>query len=162
MSEDKIKFSSSKREYGLFSNFSPHPILLDNKLWPTSEHYYQAQKFIDESLQELIRNATSPGIAAQLGRNKHLPLRNDWDKIKYDVMLRALHAKVSQHNDVRELLLSTGDKEIIEYAPWGDIYWGDGGDGSGQNNLGKAWMNIREELRISKSEKRRLEIQKGE
>jgi ribA/ribD-fused uncharacterized protein len=51
MSEQKqsqrvIRFYSTKADYSCFSNFSPHPIRLKGKLWPTSEHYFQAQKLV--------------------------------------------------------------------------------------------------------------------
>jgi predicted NAD-dependent protein-ADP-ribosyltransferase YbiA (DUF1768 family) len=38
-----IHFYSVGDPYGEFSNFSPHPITLDDKRWPTSEHYFQAR-----------------------------------------------------------------------------------------------------------------------
>lgn len=42
----KINFyHSSDPEYGCFSNFSPHPIELENKIWPTVEHWFQVQIF---------------------------------------------------------------------------------------------------------------------
>ncbi len=52
-----INFYSVSDEYGEFSNFAPYPIRLDDKLWPTSEHYFQAQKFQDDAHQEEVRNA---------------------------------------------------------------------------------------------------------
>ena len=39
-----IHFYSTTGEYGCFSNFSRHPVFLKGKRWPTSEHYFQAQK----------------------------------------------------------------------------------------------------------------------
>lgn len=80
-----------------------------------------------------------------MGRNRSLPLREDWEEIKVDVMRRALWAKVMQHADVRETLLSTGDAVIIEHTK-NDNIWADGGDGSGENLLGRLWMEIRTEL----------------
>ena len=44
------------------------------------------------------------------------------------------------------MLLDTGDRKLVEHMNW-DSYWGDGGDGSGQNKLGKLLMKLREELR---------------
>lgn len=40
-----VNFYSTTGEYGCFSNFSRHAIHLKGKRWPTSEHYFQAQKF---------------------------------------------------------------------------------------------------------------------
>jgi hypothetical protein len=42
-------------EYGELSNFAPYPISLDGKRWPTSEHYFQAQKFLDPKRREEVR-----------------------------------------------------------------------------------------------------------
>jgi predicted NAD-dependent protein-ADP-ribosyltransferase YbiA (DUF1768 family) len=44
-----IRFYSVGDEYGEFSNFAPYPITLGGKRWPTSEHYFQAQKFKPDS-----------------------------------------------------------------------------------------------------------------
>ncbi|SFJ10577.1 NADAR family protein [Thermoflavimicrobium dichotomicum] len=143
-----IYFYRINEEYGSFSNFSPHPIELDGKKWPTTEHYFQAQKFIttDPAYSEKIRLASSPMVAARLGRSRKAPLRPDWEKIKDDVMRKAVRCKVMTHPDVKELLLSTGDEEIIEKTTK-DTYWGCGSDGKGKNMLGKILMEIREELR---------------
>jgi len=65
---------------------------------------------------------------------------------KDEVMLRALRAKAEQHEEFREVLLSTDQAVIIEHTE-NDSYWGDGGDGSGKNRLGKLLMKVREEYR---------------
>ena len=61
-------------------------------------------------------------------------------------MREALRAKFSQHQDLRKILLDTGDAEIVEHTS-NDSYWGDGGDGSGKNMLGRLLMEVRDELR---------------
>jgi hypothetical protein len=149
---DEIKFYRVSEEYGYFSNFSPHRIFLDGKVWPTSEHYFQAQKFLNEQLQEDIRRAKSPMVAAELGRDRKKPLRRDWEAVKDEIMLTAVRAKFTQHADIRAILLSTGEAKLIEHT-WKDRYWGDGGDGSGRNRLGEILMQVREELRQAKLEK---------
>jgi ribA/ribD-fused uncharacterized protein len=67
-----ITFYSTKDSYGEFSNFSKHPFELDGLMWPTSEHYFQAQKFEDKAYQEKIRTTASPMIAARLGRSRKI------------------------------------------------------------------------------------------
>ena len=84
--------------------------------------------------------------AAELGRERHRPLRPDWEAVKDDVMRVAVRAKFTQHEELRELLLSTGDEALVEHTT-NDAYWGDGGDGSGKNMLGKILMEVRAELR---------------
>lgn len=140
-----IYFYRTGDEYGWCSNFAPYPNAVDGKEWPTSEHYFQSQKFEDESLRERIRSADSPAEAAKIGRNRSLPLRDDWEQIKMEVMRTALRAKFTQHRSLRDALIQTGEAEIVEHTN-NDSYWGDGGDGSGANMLGKLLMEIREEL----------------
>jgi ribA/ribD-fused uncharacterized protein len=132
--------------YGEFSNFSPHPFTLKGCTWPTSEHYFQAQKFPDTPHEEEIRLTKSPMIAARKGRDRKRPLRPNWDKVKDDVMREALYAKFTQHPDLRSLLLSTGEARLVEHTT-NDSYWGDGGDGSGKNRLGLLLVELREKLR---------------
>jgi ribA/ribD-fused uncharacterized protein len=141
-----INFYSTQGEYGCFSNFSRHQVWLKGKSWPTSEHYFQAQKFAGTEHEDAIRKAKSPGIAAQLGRDRKRPLRRDWEKVKDSIMRDVVLAKFSQHHDLRETLLSTADARLVEHT-FNDSYWGDGGDGSGKNMLGQILMSIREELR---------------
>jgi N-glycosidase YbiA len=143
---DAINFYSVSDDYGCFSNFAPYPVRLDGKLWPTSEHYFQAQKFQDAQHQESIRQAKSPTIAARMRRDRRKKLRPDWEAVKVGVMRNAVRAKFTQHDDLREILLSTDEATIVEHTE-NDSYWGDGGDGSGKNMLGRILMEIREELR---------------
>ncbi|HJZ58268.1 MAG TPA: NADAR family protein [Gemmataceae bacterium] len=141
-----IHFYSVTDEYGCFSNFSPHPVFLKGKRWPTSEHYFQAQKFAGEPDEEELRLARSPMVVARMGRSRKRPLRRDWEGVKEQVMLDALRAKFTQHEELREILLGTGDAELVEHTA-NDSYWADSGDGSGQNRLGQLLMQVREELR---------------
>jgi ribA/ribD-fused uncharacterized protein len=141
-----INFYSTGGDYGCFSNFSRHPIFLKRKRWPTSEHYFQAQKFPGEPDEEEIRMAGKPSIAADKGRDRKRPLRRDWESVKEQVMLDALRAKFTQHEVLKAILLGTGDAVLVEHTV-NDSYWGDGGDGSGRNRLGQLLMKVREELR---------------
>ncbi|MCX6850864.1 MAG: NADAR family protein [Verrucomicrobia bacterium] len=143
---EPIRFYSTGDAFGEFSNFSAFPVKIGKKTWPTSEHYFQAQKFQDESQAEKIRKAGSPMMAARLGRDRKVPLRKDWEAVKIAVMRQALVAKFTQHAELKELLLSTGSRRLIESTP-NDDYWGDGGDGSGKNMLGRLLMEIRSQLR---------------
>lgn len=141
-----IKFYSTQDEYGEFSNFAPYPIKLKGKIWATSEHYFQAMKFTDAAYQAKIRKNSSPMNAARLGRSRKVKLRRDWESVKENIMLEAVMAKFTQHDDLRALLLSTNDAKLIEHTE-NDHYWGDGGDGAGKNRLGHILMRVREILR---------------
>ncbi|WP_449417329.1 NADAR family protein [Phormidium nigroviride] len=142
-----IYFYSTREEpYGCFSNFSAHGFELDGAYWPTSEHYFQAQKFIGTPHVEQIRQVKTPKDAAKMGRDRKRPLRQDWEEVKDDIMRKAVLCKFDNHANIREVLLSTGDEEIVENSPI-DYYWGCGKDGSGKNKLGLILMEVREILR---------------
>lgn len=141
-----IYFYGRTNEWGEFSNFAHYPISLDGKSWPTNEHYFQAMKFEGTEHEHEIRNAKRPNDAARMGRQRSRPLRKDWESVKDDIMRKAVWAKFATHDDLKALLLGTGDEELIENAP-GDYYWGCGQDGSGKNMLGRILMETRERLR---------------
>ena len=50
-----INFYSDRKDFGFMSNFFRAPVQIDKKIWPSTEHYFQAQKFENEDLQEMIR-----------------------------------------------------------------------------------------------------------
>jgi hypothetical protein len=141
----EIKFYSHWNPYGCFSNFSNHPVMIGALEWKTSEHYFQAQKFVGTEHEESIRNCSSPNSAAKMGRDRSLPLRNDWEEVKDRIMFDVCLAKFTQHLDIRQILLDTGAAQLIEHTVR-DNYWGDGGDGSGKNMLGIILMRVREAL----------------
>ena len=71
---------------------------------------------------------------------------DEGETVKVEVMRTAVRSKFTQHENLRALLLSTGDAKLLEHTE-NDSYWGDGGDGSGKNMLGKILMRVRDELR---------------
>ena len=136
-----------EKPYGCFSNFSAHGFLLDELYWTTSEHYFQAQKFIDTPYLEKVRQAKTPKDAANMGRNRSLPLRSEWEQVKDDAMRKAVLQKFKTHADIREILLATEDEVLVENSPF-DYYWGCGKDGSGKNKLGQILMEVRQVMRL--------------
>ncbi|EHY2521846.1 N-glycosidase YbiA [Escherichia coli] len=149
MQDTIINFYSTSDGYGDFSNFAAWPIKVDGKTWPTSEHYFQAQKFLDEKYREEIRRVSSPMVAARMGRDRSKPLRKNWESVKEQVMRKALRAKFEQHAELRALLLATAPAKLVEHTE-NDAYWGDGGHGKGKNRLGYLLMELREQLAIEK------------
>jgi ribA/ribD-fused uncharacterized protein len=141
-----IRFYRVSDEHGALSNFAPYPVRLKDREWPTSEHYFQAQKFAGTEHEEAVRAAASPMLAARMGRSRARPLRADWEEVKDSVMLEVVRAKIAQHPTVRALLLGTGERALVE-ASRKDRYWGEGGDGSGRNRLGEILMQVRAEQR---------------
>ncbi|GET00371.1 NADAR family protein [Rhizophagus clarus] len=148
MEKPVINFYRVGEEWGEFSNFFKAEIWIDEETWPTTEHYFQAQKFPSQhEIQQKIRNFEKPGQAASFAR-KHSGLRPDWEQVKDDVMREALRAKFTQHQNLKKLLLDTKDAKIVEASPT-DSYWGNATrkDGSeGLNKLGLLLMEIRETL----------------
>ena len=142
---ETIQYYRQGDAYGQLSNFAGYPVEVDGKWWPTTEHYYQAQKFAGTPYAEEIRRAPGPGRAAQLGRDHRMPLRADWETVRDEVMMQALRAKFTQHPALKALLQGTGDAILVEHTR-NDFYWGDGGNGKGKNMLGVLLMRLREEL----------------
>lgn len=143
---NEIRFYKTNGPYGFFSNFSSHPIFISEAVWPTVEHYFQAEKFDNLELKIKIKSLDSPMEAANVGRDKKNKIRIDWEEVKEKIMLNALVAKFLQHPVLRSKLLKTGTATIIEDTK-NDSYWGNGGDGSGKNRLGKLIMEVREKIK---------------
>ena len=141
----QIHFYDISDPYYEFTNFYRRPVHIDGKDWPTTEHYYQAQKFTDSAVKEHIRRMRSPREAFEFSRG-HVSDRSNWDDVKEDIMRIALFHKFEQHPDLQEKLIATGGKRLVEHSPR-DSYWGDGGDGKGKNRLGELLMEVRQNLR---------------
>ena len=142
-----INFYRERDAYGFMSNFYRAPIDLDGRIWPTTEHYFQAMKFetTDPEAVEKVRLVKCPGEAAREGRKRSNPLRSDWEQIKDDIMRKCLMAKFTQHKELAQELIATGDARLVEHTK-NDSYWGDGGNGTGRNMLGKLLMELRSQL----------------
>eukprot|EP00049_Salpingoeca_infusionum_P014072 m.262219 g.262219 ORF g.262219 m.262219 type:complete len:162 (-) comp15587_c2_seq2:287-772(-) len=150
--EGPVLFYGRQMGFYEFSNFYKQSVWIDGLEWPTTEHYFQAMKFPDRpDYQERIRLDPSPAKAKKLGRQGKLTRVQDWDRVKDDVMEKACMAKFSQHKHLKAILLSTGERELVEHTA-NDRCWGDGGDGSGQNKLGKCLMRVRAKLREQEQE----------
>lgn len=146
MKEKILFYNQNEVPYGVFSNFdTKHPITLKDLSWLTTEHYYQAQKFVDTSHEMYVWNAKTAREAANMGRDRNRPLRSDWESVKDSIMKDAVRAKFTQYPELTKVLLDTGNAELIEHTT-NDSYWADGGNGTGKNMLGKILMEIRTEL----------------
>lgn len=172
-----ILFYTTKGPHGCFTNFSRHSFDYNGKTWPTSEHAFQAMKFWPEypEFVNLIWTAKTPKQAAEIGRNKNLPLRADWElrpteeivnklptkpkldnlfskcepifaRVKDVLMYEVCLAKFSQNEEIKQILLSTGNDTIVEDSPI-DSYWGWGANRSGENKLGRILMIVRDVLK---------------
>ena len=130
-------------DYPEFGRFSHHPFIVDGKLFDTVEHYYQSSKCVRYVEREKIRNIRRVSEVRYFIKT----LRPDllWEltnESKINIMRAALNEKMSQHDEIMKLLLSTKDIHIIDDVT-NDIFWGIDKDGNGDNMLGKLLMEIR-------------------
>lgn len=130
-------------DYAFLSNFYSHTFRYKNKTYRTAEHAYQAAKCANRYDALRIKQAPTPVAAKRLGRRVYL--REDWELVKFSIMREIVLAKFTSTNELRRLLLSTGDQELIEGNWWGDRFWGVC-EGRGENNLGKILMEVRSEI----------------
>ena len=150
--EGKIYFNSRTPYFDIFSNFYDEPLKIENEIWKTGEHFYQAAKFAktglqpDEEIYHTIINAETPGTAKKLAdeyfseENKecsHQALRT------FVAMSQMLTVKFAFGTLARKRLMQTGDLELIHLSG-SDFFWGQNRKGEGKNLLGKALMQMRD------------------
>ena len=143
------KIDSFSGKYFVFSNFYPIAVLYENNRYPSTEHAFQAAKTLDLELRiPFLAKATKKeeltATQAKL-HGRRLPLRKNWERIKYNVMYDINLYKFTVYNFCRQRLLDTGNAELIEGNYWGDTEWGMC-NGVGNNHLGKILMAIRKRL----------------
>jgi ribA/ribD-fused uncharacterized protein len=143
---EEVLFYEPEDPNGYLSNFAACPIKVDDQVWATSEHYYQAMKFSSPSLRNIILEANTPAEAFALSRQYEDQVREDWYDIRVEVMRFIVTEKFTQNPQFALFLTSTGDSVIKEHSHK-DHFWGDGGDGTGENHLGKILMAVRQQLR---------------
>jgi ribA/ribD-fused uncharacterized protein len=114
-------------EYEPFSNFHVgHPVRVFGRTWPTSEHAFNAAKFFGtaDGYVSAIECAPTPGIAKHLGRARQYPIRHDWDLISPAVMTLIVTRKFEQHDDLRDMMVATDGRALVEGNSHGDRRWG--------------------------------------
>lgn len=127
------------------SNFFPCTVTYEGITYPTSEHAYQAMKTLKQSIREEISKLGTPGEAKRVGRK--IDIRSDWERVKIKIMEEIVWEKFSKHEDLKKLLLSTGDTLLFEGNDWHNDYWGvDRVTLKGKNHLGKILMKTRKRL----------------
>ena len=124
------------------------------------EQYMMAAKaelFGDKEIRDQILKCSDQKQIKALGRKVRGFDQAVWDKFKYAIVLNGNWLKFSQNRELREFLLSTGDSVLVEASPYDNI-WGirlsanspeawDPFRWRGQNLLGFALMEVRDELR---------------
>lgn len=139
------KITSFRDEYSFLSNFHPCEIVFEGMTFPTLEHAYVAAKTFDKKQREIIRGIKMPGQAKRYGRDK-ITLRSDWEDVKVSIMRDLVYQKFTKHEILKQKLLNTGDKLLVEGNQHGDTFWGTV-NGKGKNQLGVVLMNVRDKLK---------------
>lgn len=136
--------SSFRGEYNFLSNMFPTEVIFDAEIYISAEHAYVASKTIDLTTRRVIARIPTPSEAKKYGRK--IKLRDNWNQVRLGLMYVIVLSKFRHNMELKQLLLDTGDAELIEENTWGDTYWGVC-EGVGDNHLGKILMKVREELR---------------
>ena len=142
--QDSLYLSMSDKSE-LLSRSSPHSIKLDDREWPSVEHYFQAMQFESVSYQEKIRLAKTVEQAIKLGKSWFKKKRSDLKQVRTTLMTRAIYIKCKTYPEVLTRLLEINEKKIVENSQF-DYYWGCGRDHRGENHFGKVLMNVRNKL----------------
>jgi len=153
-----ISFTKTKLAYGWLGNMFAAPITYNGQIWRTSEALFQALRFEDVTIREMIRNERSPMSAKMVTKPKEVKMKRVVEPMseeEIDNMRLCLRIKFEQHSDLREKLLKTSDHIIFEdvskfknsarHKFWGAV--NTNGQLDGQNMLGKLLMELREELK---------------
>jgi ribA/ribD-fused uncharacterized protein len=148
---DEVSFyRASEKPYGAFSNLYRRYIVFEEEMFVTSEHAYQVGKARKPAVRKWLMEAPSPSLLAMAAHGLYYwDVAPGWSTTKFDRMRAVLRAKFTQHADLRDLLLSTGDARLVETATvdnevnrlWGEV------KGTGRNMLGVLLMELRTELR---------------
>ena len=151
MPDDEIRFyRASEKPYGAFSNLYRRTIVFEGETFLTSEHAYQAGKARKPEVRAWVLSAPSPALVAMAAHGLYYwDITPGWSRKKFDRMRGVLRAKFTQHEDLKELLLTTGEARLIESATvdnevnrlWGEV------NGRGRNMLGELLMELRDTLR---------------
>ena len=153
-----ISFTKTKLPYGWLGNMFAAPITYQGQIWLTSEALFQALRFEDVTIREMIRNEKSPMSAKMVAKKKEYRTKRVVEPMSMediDNMRLCLRIKFDQHRDLRDKLLKTKDHIIFEDVSarppttrnkfWGAVKTNDQLDG--QNMLGKLLMELREEIK---------------
>lgn len=149
--QTEIRFyRANEKPFGPLSNLYRRSISFEGEIFATSEHAYQAGKARKPAVRKWLMEAPSPALLAMAAHGLYYwDVSPGWSKTKFDRMRAVLLAKFTQHEDLKALLLSTGDARLVETATvdnevnrlWGEV------NGVGKNMLGVLLMELREKLR---------------
>jgi ribA/ribD-fused uncharacterized protein len=143
----------------VFSQWYPSAFTVDNLEYKTSEHWMMARKaslFDDNETFGKILKANKPGEVKELGRQIRGFDEIKWNEKKFEIVKTGNIHKFSQNKKLKDFLISTGTRIIVEASPT-DSVWGIGLNQDskmidnphtwrGENLLGFALMETRDFL----------------
>lgn len=144
----------------IFSQWYPSPFIVDGVTYATAEHWMMVQKaklFNNDDIVQKIVSSEKPGEVKALGRQIRNFDEAQWNAHKYEIVTNGSIHKFQQNKILKDYLLNTGDKILVEASP-SDAIWGIGlhqdekqienpHTWRGTNLLGFALMEARDFLR---------------
>ena len=148
MNEVIIKREMYQWDIFPLDNFSAFGFVMNSEYFQTSEHAFQYLKFVDtnKEIANKIKESFSPNEARNIAHENKAYRLTNWQEVKYQNMEKVLRLKVDQNPIVKECLLNTKDYIIAENCIDEDTDWGLDNNNEGNNNLGKIWIKIREDI----------------
>lgn len=125
-------------KYRWLSNYGTSVLRYNGATYKNSEAAYQAEKFEDPQVRWEFEQLP-PEDAKKLAKLYQDQIREDWFKVNVQVMSDVVHAKFSQNEELKNMLVATFPHELVEGNTWNDCFWGIC-DGVGQNMLGRILM----------------------
>lgn len=113
---------------GCFSQWWPSKFMVENFTFNCCEQYMMFKKamlFGDIKSAAEIMEESSPRNIKFIGRRVRNFDNYIWDQTKRDVVYKGNYYKFTENEDLKEILLSTGNKVLVEASPK-DIIWGIG------------------------------------
>lgn len=162
MTDRFVFFYSIKDEYFEFSQWYRCDFEVNGIRFNCAEQYYMWRKanlFNDRQSVKSIMLATNPREQKALGRAVQGYVDAEWKSILDEVLYSGNMAKFTCNAHLGKLILSTGDRLLVEASPF-DRLCGIGFNSAtalsnldqwGCNYLGKALMRVREKLRSQSS-----------
>lgn len=148
---------------GPLSQWFKRDFTVDGIKYNCAEQYMMSRKavlFKDALALKKIMEATNPYDQKAYGRNvEHFDV-GEWEAVAKDYVFSGNYNKFTQHQDLKEIILSTGEKTLVEASPY-DKLWGigvaeddpralDRAKWPGRNWLGEVLTNVRNTIRSGK------------